>query len=422
METPTTVPPATEPIKSATPTKKQSSSKPWLLTLLVVTVAVALGAAAYLFSQNQKLQRQLSTQPVSSPAQTTPTPDPTANWKTVQNEQVGISFKYPDVLFPYTNNPQIAPDYSYYGFDAFNTEAKRDHRALTETDLEFELVVYKPFKDTIEPYLSAIEAEDNTVVTRPFPGITGSYNKVKTIIDKTTLKAIFYAEQDNEYSQYDGIVVEGKNVATIRLMTGSRNKRQELLPLIDQILSTFKFLDSKVTGTKLSTPTKSPSPQIQTWNTFTNQENSLSFTYPPYTTATQVHSKYINLIGTQASKSIVMPIFISENPSGLSLIDFYLDYMGAGTTKDELLKYLYIQENVPIGNRTGIKVVQDGNFFSQQSTPFTTYLVATSNGSVVQIKTGENKGSFDGTKTSISYTDSNVKDYQQILSTFKFTN
>ncbi|MDP3954922.1 MAG: hypothetical protein Q8Q15_00985 [bacterium] len=221
---------------------KPNFNKGFTSIILILFILVAAGIGGW-YLLNQSSLKSLIPTPTPTPnVIATPTPDPTANWKTVLNEQIGISFKYPENLLPYTNTPQVAPDYSFFGFDAFSNKEKRDHRALTEADLELELAVYKPAKGTIQPYLSAIEAADNTIITQPFPGISGSYTKVKTVTDETVQRAVIYAEPESEYAEYDAIVIDGnKNVATVRLMTGSRNKRQELLPLLDQILSTFKF-------------------------------------------------------------------------------------------------------------------------------------------------------------------------------------
>ena len=214
----------------------------------VVLLLALVGAAGFLlgksFSQPKTSSPSSISQVSPSPTPETPTPDPTANWKTILNEQAGISFKYPESLLAYTNPPQVSPDYSFFGFDAFNNKENRDHQALLENDLELEVIVHKPAKGDVKPYLSAIEAADNTIVAQPFPGISGSYTKVKTITDKQTKKAIIYAEPENEYAEYDAIAIDNNNnVAVIRLMTGSYNKREELLTVLDQILSTFKFLD-----------------------------------------------------------------------------------------------------------------------------------------------------------------------------------
>ena len=247
----------TPPITNAPPQAPVTPSTNWTKIIsLVVLVLVLMSGSVFVGIQIGK--RQVSKQntnliptnqnPTTNQNQETSTPfitanptlDATVNWKTVSNEQVGISFKYPDSLLPYTNTPQV-PDTTYFGYDAFSSQEKPDHRSLTESDLELELIVYKPAKTSIEPYLSAIRASDNTTVTQPFPGITGSFTKVKTLTSGSIQTAIIYAEPAREYSEYDAIVVDGNNVAIIRLLTGSHSKKEQLLPTIEQIALSLKL-------------------------------------------------------------------------------------------------------------------------------------------------------------------------------------
>ena len=192
-------------------------------------------------------------------------------------------------------------------------------------------------------------------------------------------------------------------------------RKDYYLQTFDQILSTFKFNDTNITN---QTPTDS---NIE-WVTFRNSEYGIEFSYPKGLTATQVHSKYINLIGNNPTSDgfIVMPMLIFDNSNNLSPIDFYLDQLGAGASLEELKKHLHIQ-TVSIGSNSAIRIVQDKAYFSQQSTPFTTYLIPVKKNSILNIKTQEFTGAFDGSKTSLSSPISNASTYKKILSTFKFT-
>lgn len=202
------------------------------LLLCVLALTLSASTAVYLSKQNK---------PQSS--RTIPSSDVTINWKSITSNTVGITFKYPNSLLSYSNLPN-SQNSAIFGFDAFNNQAKRDHRTLLESDLELEVVVYKPVVGSIAPYLTTINAKDGINVTQPFPGVTGAYTKVKTLTNGNIQSAFIYAEPAREYSEYDGIIVQNnKNVAIIRLMTGSHTRREELLPLLDQILSTFKFID-----------------------------------------------------------------------------------------------------------------------------------------------------------------------------------
>ncbi len=218
-------------------------------TMFVIFGAIfLLGVGAiggYLFSGSSQPDSQSTNQTLESPSTretTSPAPDETVQWKSIVNEQVGLAFKYPDNFVPYADDPQV-PNATHFEFSAYNSEEKRGNRLLMEDDVQLEVVVYKPAKTTLESYLFAIEANDGAVINTPFPGITGSYTKVKTLTNGNTQTAIIYSEPEQEYSEYDAILVEDNNVAIIRIMTGSHTKRQELLPILDQLVSSFSFVD-----------------------------------------------------------------------------------------------------------------------------------------------------------------------------------
>jgi hypothetical protein len=69
--------------------------------LAVLSGAVALiplSLAAYLFFQNQNLQKSFDFAQDKRPAPSPTIPDETANWKTYENQRFGFSFKYPQRL------------------------------------------------------------------------------------------------------------------------------------------------------------------------------------------------------------------------------------------------------------------------------------------------------------------------------------
>lgn len=66
------------------------------IAAMAIFVLLALAAVAFLYYQNQQLKSMLA----SYQTQATPTPsattDPTVNWKTYDNQVLGLSFKYPE--------------------------------------------------------------------------------------------------------------------------------------------------------------------------------------------------------------------------------------------------------------------------------------------------------------------------------------
>ena len=88
------LPPTTTNEQPSASQQPKKSLLPLLVSLLVV---ISLATAAYLFSQNQKLQSQLtqlSLSPTPSPSETL-AKEETADWNIYTNTEYGYSFKYP---------------------------------------------------------------------------------------------------------------------------------------------------------------------------------------------------------------------------------------------------------------------------------------------------------------------------------------
>jgi len=85
--------------------EKEVKNKQWLVIGLAVSLIVSLGVAGFFVYQNYQLKQQaLQKQPASLPeatgtpeipSPTTPTVNPTANWKTYTNNEYKLTFKYP---------------------------------------------------------------------------------------------------------------------------------------------------------------------------------------------------------------------------------------------------------------------------------------------------------------------------------------
>ncbi len=65
-----------------------------LAIVMVITFAVVIGVAGY-FAYNNYFSSTVQSQNNSQEQNTQTVPDPTANWNTVKNDELGFAFKYP---------------------------------------------------------------------------------------------------------------------------------------------------------------------------------------------------------------------------------------------------------------------------------------------------------------------------------------
>lgn len=105
---PVTPPPASEP-KHKIPT--------WLKILapgVVIILAIALSAGAFVLSKNQASKTtEVATPTIAPTATPTPTPNPTASWKTYVNTEGDYSIKYPSDFTLHVNEAHVFETNTY---------------------------------------------------------------------------------------------------------------------------------------------------------------------------------------------------------------------------------------------------------------------------------------------------------------------
>lgn len=116
-----------------TPPNSLHLIKTLLISLIAVLVLSSIAAGAYFMGKNQN-----PTQPAAVQASPTPTPDPTANWKTYKVNTFGMEFKTPPILNKYGTLTEAVFDIS-------------SKRALTTTGEEKSLGKGKIFCMTFPP-------------------------------------------------------------------------------------------------------------------------------------------------------------------------------------------------------------------------------------------------------------------------------
>ena len=211
-------PPQTPPEVSI-PQPKPNYLKTIILSVLIITT---LGLIAYLFFQNQKLQKQVLNPQVSPTIQIpSPTskpsssisisPDETAGWKTYINNKLGIEFMYP-------------------------VEWSEPKESLQSINFNEKLVIVKsPFYDQILQR----DLNFNEYSVRSYGDETPRHDfNIDGLIGKRGL--------EKSVSNYSDIIILAKNNKSTEIIsiTYIYNPKKEDGKLFNQILSTFKFTDN----------------------------------------------------------------------------------------------------------------------------------------------------------------------------------
>jgi hypothetical protein len=176
------------------------------------------------------MQQKTAVTVVPSPTSTvTVTPDPTADWQTYTNNKFGFSFKYPD-------------NWSLPVEEVIATNSMPVAQQITFGDL---LIIEA--KD--EKYGSPYTLEDLPLEPQTTPINIGTDN----------FKALKTTDVSGNI-----VVYLSQSLTSTKVL--SFNYHQELTDIVDQILSTFRFIDS------------SNSPDSLEWKTFTHPQ--FTFKYP----------------------------------------------------------------------------------------------------------------------------------------------
>ncbi|MEK7101453.1 MAG: hypothetical protein AAB860_00745 [Patescibacteria group bacterium] len=201
--------------------------------IVVGIVILGVGITGGLFL-GKKLYPIPQILPTPSPiSQATPTPDPTANWKTYTNDTYGFSFQYPPELLLSVNCTVFAmgnfltclqsSDFSYLVSDP---DKKQPETSKTVTISEgFGLFVKKDITDY--PYDISVLQED----------YKRSHSNVSVTTTNTT--PILKVSSNNNPGNVHWIMIHNKNVYSVLSPFNTQD-----YPVIDQILSTFKFIDA----------------------------------------------------------------------------------------------------------------------------------------------------------------------------------
>lgn len=196
---------------------KPSFAKPILL--MSVLIVLLLGTSAFLYYQNTNLQKQISALQGSPLASSTP--NPTTNWKTYINQDLGFSFKYPDDIF---SHEDVSEKYML----SWANKAIDGLEDIDNDTIWMNLYIYTKF-DANE--LSKYTADNWTISYLPLKGALAEHSFTASYLSgKVVYVLSMNSKTDETLSKYGNI--------------------------FSQILSTFKFLDEsgKLNDSKYACP------------------------------------------------------------------------------------------------------------------------------------------------------------------------
>lgn len=223
--------------QSSTPS---SSNKHVLIILLIVFIVILFSLLIYIFV---KLQTP-SQIPVVSPTliiQTTPTPDPTANWKTYINQDYKFLIKYPNDWTPYTcirnetqkENNEVSCENNVF------TLMQNDLLFIefTSTDGSFKLLVSKdlpifsPSSSSNENNTSSMAGATSNIVNLPDVNIGGVISKKTSATGPASVTTFITTRNNNLIYNF-----------SMSEIYWDKNAGQKINKIYEKILASFKFL------------------------------------------------------------------------------------------------------------------------------------------------------------------------------------
>jgi hypothetical protein len=222
-----------------------------MITVLIILLFTAVGALAY---QNRTLQQQISAIPTPTPTplpSETPVEWDTANWKTYTNSKLGFSIQYP-------SNLRVSQEPQPYKNNLGGTTW-----LLSIDDREDGDVAGKTIRTSI-----LVQFNDKPISGESGLPITKIENTVMGIENATYLNIQNYPAVKGRQKlnpDQNGVAQETTLFVTIlqdkllwSIMGNIKSTKDVEINTVDQILSTFKFVDpiSIVTPTPQPLPTK----------------------------------------------------------------------------------------------------------------------------------------------------------------------
>lgn len=323
-----TVDPATEKPDVPSPTvvkNEKPGGRPHILKFVLLGIITALTitgiAGAYVMGKNSNSQAT-ETQVGNS---ITPTPDPTSDWKTYTNPELGFSIKYPSEDFIRLG----CPDEGLVLEKRTPDNAHRDEEPLETCgrDSLFDIEVQK--RDSNPNY-----KEDNNYSVK---SENMNFNGKSVIKYTIAVKSTCYGFCGFEWRQE--VIIPNDGSFYILYLTNKDYVNQ-----FDQMLSTFKIINS----TNLNSPT--PTDSMSSWKKYNDINYPFSIQYPSDWKLRTTYGKSVN----NTNNYRVAGIDITNDPSygstviinvidsqGMSFDEWVEKYSGFGSSVPQKPNYTY---------------------------------------------------------------------------------
>lgn len=236
----------------------QKGFAPILIVLGIVATLGIAGGAYYLGTNKAPSQpQQVNTSQTPQPSQIpSPTSDETANWKTYTNTKYGYEIQYPqDKFIDCSHGDYFALDFNY---NALNETSCADGEGFRDISITAVDKSYGTTATTKFPECWSTKQEQVNVGS-----VVGTkYTNTRSNKDSCNTTQIAYARQNHILVDLNGV--------TLRIFLSEfgayGNDQVKIVQIAEQVLSTFKFLDS--------------SDETTNWKTYKSTYANISFKYP----------------------------------------------------------------------------------------------------------------------------------------------
>ena len=252
-ETPTSLDIASAASESSPPpadrpdTEPKGNKKLLIIAGIIVLVLILAGVGYFAVSKNNSAN-EASTNP--TPEETTSIPDPTADWETFSSPSFPATFKHPSSIYIAGSNDQANTFHVFLSNSPINIPETWDSPFVP---VEMFVIKNQPLENKVKDTKAIFTKESLNTST-----IKTENSEVSVISGVISGEGYFGGEK-----QTQALFQVGKDLIQIYFYPTIDNKFDP--NLLNQILSTFKFLDSVSNSD---------------WKTYSNSTYGLTFSYP----------------------------------------------------------------------------------------------------------------------------------------------